>query len=427
MAGLSDLRHPMSLDHLVFCLALLAGGLTASRLPAQTEQQNQQPRFDQLRGELRQIRRDIAELRKAVEELSQVVRQQQSASEFSPVRIYVETADGRPLAGFDIELESDNNEGRRFRVTGTSNDQGLALTRQLPYGEYRLTLSEPTGWSARLQRVTVELGQPLELHVRAPDPEQQGTLVVRSALDPGGLAGLHFGERQEHERNARSYGIPFAPAPEPMEEPGELASFPTLEKGINAVALQLALSAEQKIEQPDGEVETWHWRLSDTPPQPLQQSGSASLLVRHDGAARIVDYNSGMARPQESAEFFVGDNDPEEDDKYVTVGYVELATKAAPEDLLEVGVPPGEVTIILEKLLGRAAEGTRASLDLMSDGNRQIWLEATLRPRSQWLPRLLVLSDWQQPEEERPVAQILARRTLTIESGKSTSLTLTSP
>jgi hypothetical protein len=426
MAGLTDPRRLTSRDRLVFCLALLAGGLAASRLPAQTEEQVEQPQFDQVRGELQAIRQDIAELRKAVEELSQTVQQQQSAPGFSPVQICVETEDGRPLPGFDVEMESTPKEGRRLRATGTSNDEGLALARRLPYGDYNLRLSEPSGWSALLVNVTVELGRPLKLRVRAPDPAQQGTITVHSALDPSGLSSLHFGERQEHERDARSYGVPFAPAPEPMEEPGDLVSFPTLENGIDAVALQLALSVKQQIEQPDGEVETWRWRMPDARRHRRPQIGSAALLVRPDGAARIATYDSDAARPQESAEFFV-DDEHEEDDKFIAVGYVELQTKAAPADPLEVQVPPGEVSVVIEKLLGRAGETARAGLDLTSDGNSQIWLEATLRPRSEWLPRLLVLTDWQQPDEDRPVASILARRTLTIQAGQPTRLTLATP
>lgn len=179
----------------------------------------------ELRQEVEAMRRDLRDVRSVLKRIEDRIGKEQGPSEFSPVTIRIQSEEGRPLEGFVVDIESARREVQRVSASGRSDRDGLALSRHLPYGDYRLTISEESGWSTSLRIVTVEVGTALEKVVVAPDPQERARLEVRSALRSEAFEGLRFGTRWQRT-SSRGYGSPVSP--EPGEEEDRFASFPTV-------------------------------------------------------------------------------------------------------------------------------------------------------------------------------------------------------
>jgi hypothetical protein len=144
------------------------------------------------------------------------------ASEFSPVTIHIQTEDGRPLEGYRVEMSS--TEGRRVFASGESNASGLALSRNMHYGDYRLRITEPSGWTTNFNKITVEVGAPLRKVVKAPDPDERVTLNIESHVEKQPFRGLTFHPHQHR----------VGPALPPLEQ----TDFPKVGDGIEEVAFK---------------------------------------------------------------------------------------------------------------------------------------------------------------------------------------------
>ena len=267
-----------------------------STIPAGGPEASDDPVSDSAQADLRAIRDDIAELRKSVDALREALLQRSTPPDFSPVSIRVESPDGRPLPGFAVGLNSTGSEARRVTATGESDAEGLALSRDMPYGQYTLWVRHPAGWSTAFRKVTVEIGKPLEQIVIAPDPDERAALQIRSSLDQRAFAGLRFGQRRDYTTTpGASYAVPSVP--EPGLEDSQFPRFPTLGAGILQAAARIEIAIEQEIRQPGGDLQTWHWRLGE-------QAFPKALLAATGLVISIADYEEGVHRPDVSARYF---------------------------------------------------------------------------------------------------------------------------
>jgi hypothetical protein len=372
---------------------------------------------ESLQADLQAIRNDIAEIRKSVEALREALQQRHASTDSSPVTIRVEAPDGRPLSGFEVEMTTPSDT-RRVTATGQSGDDGLGLARDMPYGEYRLSLKHPSGWSTWFGTVTVEVGKPFEQTVIAPDTDERATLTVTSSLDAQAFAGLRFGERREYRSLGAAYGVPSVP--EPGEESSDFPQFPTLDSGILRTAAQIDVGVEREIEQPDGESQTWYWRRDD------EQFPSAILA----GTGRVIpiaDYDGGKFNPAETANYFRPEeppaNDFEEEANGFAVGYLTMrpAQEGRPESQWE--IVPGRLTVSVKRFLGQAAPDVVKTLNAEIQEDQQVWLEAPMQGSSSWVPRILDLDGWERGDS----ISFHARKVLDVQPGETIAIELQSP
>lgn len=346
-----------------------------------------------LRQEIEAMRRDLRDVRAALKRIEERIGRDQGPSEFSPVTIRMQSEEGRPLPGFLVEMESARKEVRRVSASGRSDREGLALSRHLPYGDYRLRISEESGWSTTLRNVTVEVGTALEKVVVAPDPQERARLEVRSALRSEAFEGLRFGKRWQRT-SSRGYGSPLSP--EPGEEDDQFASFPTVDDGVSQVAVEVRIGIERAIEQPDSEVRTWRWSGSED--HPLR------LLALEKSFATISDAKEDSTRPEDGRRYFVAGDGLSDDDYSVRFSKLALRQEADEQDF-SLEIAPGDVTLSVREFLGRPEPDVLRSLGLEEDSG--IWLEATLHGSSASVPRILDLEGW-----ERGTGSTLAKQTL---------------
>ena len=382
----------------------------------------------ELRREVDAVRRDLKEIRAALKRVEEAVEKQQSPG-FSPVTIRIQSEDGRPLAGYLVEMESAHEQGQRAFASGRSDRSGVALSRKLPYGDYDLKISGESGWTTRLQDVAVEIGTSFEKVVVAPDPQERATLRIQSAIDPEHLDGLRFGELRKQESPIH-YSSPFSP--EPGEESERYADFPTPGEGITQVAAAIEVAVEQSLEQPDGKVQTWRWT-------PGEKQLPAEIFASSDEVLVVSDVDGASARPKGSSRFFsfrdarkglveveveLEESEPEEMEHPqadFSIGYLRVDVRRVAETGLSLQIVPGELTLSVERMVGKPGPQVLKSLGLENDAN--IWLEASLRGDSEWVPRLLDLTDWQRGSS----ISYLAKKTAAVAPDETIRITVNSP
>ncbi len=330
------------------------------------------------------------------------------SSEFSSVTIRIQTEDGRSIPGYRVRMQSDN--GRRVSASGESDETGLALSRNMPYGDYSLRIAEPTGWETRFRTVTVEVGAPFEKIVHAPDPQKRATVEVRSAIAREAFAGIRFG----HIGRPRQSSLTPPPSPEPGEEPGQFDSFPEYDDGIRDVAVEISFHVESiSLTQPDGEGQTWHWRGKRRP-----------LLASADGVRVIDQIRGGTVPLDETARYFTADPRKEPRRRYLgepEIHFHKLTVDAEADSEISMELAAGEITFVARRILGRADANVLTSLGV--DDDSEVWLEAKLKEDSAWASRILETNYWTlQPEHS-----ILATQTLTLEPGETAHITVNSP
>ena len=404
---------------------LLAGG--QSPVPAEGDRSRQEPNSensaegDNVGDELEAIRKEIAEIRATLERLEQAVTADKGASEFSPVMIRIETEAGEPLSGFDVKMYS--LEGRHIEASDVSGADGVGLTRQLPYGDYRISISHPSGWRMNMKNQTVEPGKSFEKVVRAPDPSGRATVAIRSSIDRSRFEGLRFGERRHYRSGYSAYSVSHSPEPG-QEDAGRyympFDSFPTVSDGIGEVAVQLEVSVEQEIEQPDGDAQTWYWR----PPEELRFP--RILLAIDDRVTGISDYDGGSAEAAETARYFrrQDEDDRESSSRRYKVGYLKINSEQKhPADEVALPIVPGTVTVAVESFLGKPDDAVLQSLEHEGPFEQPIWLRANLDGSSEWIPKVLNLDGW----ERGTSISFHARQVSEVADGETVEIAVESP
>ena len=402
------------------CGTLLNTGRTTAASDAGTSAGAEQRRqaepapaadIKRLHGDFQAMRKEIRHIKTTLERIEAMIAGRRGPSEFSPVTIRVQTEDGRPLAGFRVEMALDRDQGRQLRVSGRSDETGLALSRELPYGDYHIVITEPSGWSASVHTLTVELGAPLDKTVVAPDLDHRGSLQIRTSLDACPFKGLPFGEMPED--SGGGYRVPFAP--EPDEESERFASFPTVGDGIREPAAEILLEVERPVPQPDGTTRTWRWSGSE--------HGLPTLLASTNQMIVVEEANSESASPKSSGRYFALPDEEYEED--YSVGILRFRVERTGERSISLDVAPGEVRLRLVRFLAKAEQNAVSSLGIedAKDGD-EIWLEAYLTGRSDWVTRTLDLKGW---DRSGRTSTWLAKKTVAIGPGETARFAIQPP
>lgn len=328
---------------------------------------------------------------------SSAERTADAVGDFSRVRISVRSEDGRPLTGYQAHLRLASSAERPALAKGSSDERGLAIDRSMPYGLYTLSLKEESGWTTYLSDLVVEVGEPLELEIVAPDPAARGKLVLRSELRKEAFADLPFGEI----RTSAGSGYYVSAAPEPGST--EAKSYPTPSRGIEEVAVALSLNAARQLKQPNGRTLEWNW----TPSSP--EGSIARYLATSAGFRTFAGTNSPSAAPKEEAKFFSGLDTDEQ------VGYSIFSDVEDVGDALELDVPAGAVDLNLNEIYGKVSPDVLSSLGLAGKVATPIWLSVSLQEGSQWQDRIFEAKQWSDPKN----ANYIVSRTINVERDKT--------
>jgi|GEM_PF-3193607 len=365
-----------------------------------------------LREEIDKLQKDIGEIQAALKRIENAMETRSRASGFSPVRIRVQGEDGRPLAGYRVEMESAQKEGRRAVATGRSDDTGIALSRALPYGNYHIQIRDDSGWNTSFRNVTVEVGATLDQVIIAPDPQERASLRIGSAMDAKGIQELPFGELSRGSGSQFSHTSTIH-APEPGENDDRFAAFPTPGKGISEVAVELQMSLEQKIEQPDGKLQTWRWTAPEM---------RLPLILATTGRVIAVRGRNDSARPLVTSPFFVSTGQRLGSETERKIGFLNFDVIRGAERELSFEIAAGELTVRATRIVGKAEPAVLKTLGI--EDETEIWLPVKLKRGSEWLPRLLDLEGWN--PNPRAFSDV-AERTFSVEPDETLQVTVKSP
>ncbi|MBL8815775.1 MAG: protein kinase [Planctomyces sp.] len=338
-----------------------------------------------------------------------------SSPEFPPVRIVVHDEEGRPLEGVQVSLFQvpTKEDGKIVEIGETSDAQGLAVNRRLPFGHYEISARTMDGWylPGHGSRINVEFEKGFDLTLVAPAPRRVGKLIIGSDLGIRStlISELRFGELQE--THGIGYSVGYAPEPE-ADRPdsdtqagnavspsgfassrnGNYESFPTVANGIEQVGAEIRLEISRTIQQPaltsSQHVNTeWQWSPGNT-----TTFSHRYLIV--EGTARGVEDGVSQGKsldrnPAEGSEFFRFSSANHR------VGGALLSLSEPWELPLELDIPTGKVRVFVERFLGRPNDVVLRSLSWRSQGNQpELWLHANIRRQSAWIERIIDTTGW---------------------------------
>lgn len=328
-------------------------------------------------------------------------------SDFSNVTVRLESRDGKPLVGYRAKLRLTSTEERAAAASGISGENGVAIDRPMPYGEYNLSLREPSGWSTYMHNVLVEVGDDTELVIVAPDPTERGQVVLRSGLRREAFAGLPFGEI--HEREGAAGYVRYTAEPDQLKE---AKTFPTVERGIEEVGVSLALTVTRRLEQPYGDYVEWKW-------SPEATDGGRKVLATSEGVRLWSDNSeSKMARPGSQSLYFAA-----EIDSTKQVAYRVERDSPATQEALTFDVPAGNLHVEATAVYGRPTSDALAALNIDVRNLPTVWLNVNLQNESQWVGRLFDKNDWTETADFNSIVS----RTAAIGPNEEATVTLASP
>lgn len=395
-ADFMNIASGLSTARRLLAIVLLPTLAFSGRLAAQSDGETVAETLREVRTTQQRMERKLDQLQATVEQLTA------KASDRSKVTIHVQSPDGNPIAGYSVEMELDVSEGRVARVSGTSDDSGLAIARHFPYGEYDLDLSA-AGWAADLDAVTVEVGRPLELTLVAPDPRATGKLIVQSDLQASVFRDLPFGALRDYH-GARSF------SPQTTPEPGQANKdrYPTLETGIERVAIPIDLTTEVTLEQPDRDKPiNWYWKHE-------RVFNDGQLIMMVDQVARIHISDAPRASLPDNRTLYSGASDD------LSLGYLIVDRIELLGDEAEIRVPAGKLQLRIKNLYGELTSSAVKALSIEKKDGEQIWLGTELRDDSKWIDRIFELKHWN--ASDHPFT--LLEQTLDVAANESATLTL---
>jgi len=348
-----------------------------------------------------QLFEDILKSNDLLEPSGKTTASNNDASQLTDVKILVQSEAGRPLSGYEIELASVASVSQKVQSTDQTDDRGIAFERKLPYGEYWLRMTEPSGWRCR-EKVLLEFGKPFERIVIAPDPEQRGEIRFTSELRAEPLAGLRVGEVWERvSRNG--YAADYSP--EPDAKLGAFASLPAMGEDLRTVGCRIRMSLSANLAQPFGETYEWDWSL---PVDGILATSEGSLYRIEKRTVQTVDKDE---QPQFDS--------LEENEK---LNFLALQLSEAESELV-VPAAAGELTIELDAIVARTTPKWTNLLAEQADEPGPYWLEANLDHDSAWIDQFLDLSGWSVGEKFGRIAN----KAVTVEPSESVQISLTPP
>ena len=391
----------------LICALLLTWLLSPATINAQVTKEKPLPGDLTTGQQLNQLESELRDIRKSVDRLeAKLDRLLANPSDFSRVIIRVQSDASKPLAGFQAKLTSQAKEGRHISVSGTSDEDGLAVERAVPYGKYDLSLEEPSGWSTYMYGVVVEIGKDLELDIVAPDPSSRAEIVLISKLKQAAFTGLPFGEVRE--QMGSGYAVSFTA--EPSQKQDSSKSFPTIENGLVEVGARISVSAMQELKQSEGENLTWRWSSPNS-----RDASSVLVLLASGEICRLHGMRSVSVRPREDGPFFT---------KLETGKSIGFQLASEVEQLgssYAIDVPAKQVEVAVTSVVGKASPAVSELLGKAK--TESAWLIVNLQQDSQWLNKLFELDQWKPGDAMNTVI----KRSLQLSRGAKTEVALASP
>ncbi len=318
-----------------------------------------------------------------------------SSPEFPPVKILVRDEDGNPLKGVRVSLfqGATKEGGKIIEINATSNENGIAVERILPFGNYSLTLMTSEGWQLSGNRVNVEFETGLSTTIVAPSPNKRAKLVVElndKLHSRPSLNKLRFGELQDQRVGNPAFSTDLLP--EPGEELGGYEFFPTTVNGIKEVAIGVRFEIRRTIKQPAFEAKgigsEWRWYSPD------DSQASGVFIVTGNGLRWNLEHASwdGKSisyRPHESSPFFKLTSSE------LRVGAIVLRLSDAQPLPYAIDVPAGDTVIFVTNVYGKPTEEVRKSLGWVGeDRSGELWLPAPIQFNSKWLSSIVAPETW---------------------------------
>ncbi|MCC6510827.1 MAG: hypothetical protein IT423_17110, partial [Pirellulaceae bacterium] len=318
-----------------------------------------------------------------------------SSPEFPPVKIVVPDEEGKPLGGVKVSLRqlAKDQGGQVLEINETSNASGLAVNRNLPYGHYELSAKTSDGWylPGYGSRLNVEFEKGLSLKLVVPAPAPFGRLTIRddANLRLAASAGLRFGILEEVNGPV---GFWVSPAPEPDGDLGAYDSFPTVTNGIEQVGIEIRFEMAKNIPQPSPSGthlnSKWKWTPVD------KANLSCRYLIVNGQARAFVNQSVSLDKPfhglpMEECELFKLPSAKHR------VGGSQIALREPTAMPLEIEIPAGEMSIYVERILGKPSLATMKALNWEPHEDQpELWLAADVQRNSAWIERLIDTSAW---------------------------------
>lgn len=330
------------------------------------------------------------------------LQQSFQSPEFPPVKITVQSEDGKPLAGSTVMLRRRFTKQPGFKpleVSDKSGDDGIAIDRVLPYGDYYATVKTAEGWYVSIRELKIEFEKGVEMTFVAPSAGRTAALAIDAPVsfpNPGQVSALPFGAASRHPQGGKAW-FPIA-TPEPDAEAKYYQSFPTVQKGIDKVAVDLRIDVRRQVPQPkaspSSESLEWIWIPSDLPKHrrfllfdrklhPVDDSEWINAQPESTEQAEATDFKSdGFFFDQSSNPFDVG---------------LASLSFGQPQSLpVILNIPAGDVSVLVTGPYGKPSDNVLESLDIdpAKDDATALWLPTNLQPKSEWIARLIDPSDW---------------------------------
>ncbi len=318
-----------------------------------------------------------------------------SSPEYPPVEIVVHDEEGKPVEGVKVSLYqlAKDQGGQVLEINETSNVSGLAVNRNLPYGHYELSAKTSDGWylPGNGSRLNVEFEKGLSLKLVVPAPAPFGRLTIRddANLRLAASAGLRFGILEEINGPV---GFWVSPVPEPDGDLGAYDSFPTITNGIEQVGVEIRFEMAKNIPQPSPSGthlnSKWKWTPVD------KAKLSCRYLIVNGQARAFVNQSVSLDKPfhglpMEECEMFKLPSAKHR------VGGSLIALVEPTAMPLEIEIPAGEMSIYVERILGKPSLSTMKALKWEPHKDQpELWLEADVQRNSAWIERIIDTSAW---------------------------------
>ncbi len=311
-----------------------------------------------------------------------------------PVKIIVHDEEGNPLSGALVSLFQSPAEdgGQILEINETSNENGVAVNRNLPFGHYELSARTADGWylPGHGSKINVEFEKGLEFILVAPTPVPFGKLTIRDEVKSPTVSvnELRFGILEE----VNGPGFWVVGAPEPEADLGDYETFPTITKGIEHVGLEIRYEIAKNISQPSLAAlhlnTKWAWA-------PVNEAKSSRRYLIVNGQARgfvnesMYEGKSLHAWPKDGSNLF---HLPSSKHR---VGASLIALREPNALPLELAIPAGEISIYVERILGKPNAIAMEALNTQAMGEQEeLWLEANVQRNSAWIERLVDTTGW---------------------------------
>ncbi len=325
---------------------------------------------------------------------SNTVPKSKSSPEFPPVKILVHDEVGKPLEGVQVSLLQAPVKlgGQILEISETSDEKGMAVNRNLPFGHYELSAKTADGWylPGNGSKINVEFEKGLDFILVAPTPVPVSKLIIRDDLktQSASVSELRFGILEEV--NGPAFWV--TGAPEPEADLGDYGNFPTLTNGIEHVGVEIRFEIAKNILQPSRSAShlniKWQW-------SPVDETNSSRRYLIVNGQARgfvnghVFEDKALHARPLDDSKLFQLPSSKHR------VGGSLIALREPTALPLELEIPAGEINIYVERFFGKPDAVAMEALNWQTTEDQpELWLEANVQPNSAWIERLVDTTGW---------------------------------